>query len=81
MKLTFIDRKDIPKRQGYKRTKLIEVLKEFTDSEMTAARVDDHGYKDPAFAAQSLNSSAKRLGMTSIKAITRRNTVYLIKEI
>jgi hypothetical protein len=81
MKLTFIDRKDIPKRQGYKNTKLLEVLKEFTDSEMTAARVDDHGYKDPAVAVQALNASAKRFNMTGIKAITRNRTLYLIKEI
>jgi hypothetical protein len=48
---------------------------------MTAARVDDHGYKDPAVAVQALNASAKRFNMTGIKAITRNRTLYLIKEI
>ncbi len=81
MKLTFIDRKEIPERMGYKNTKLLEVLKEFTDSEMTAARVDDHGYKGHTAAAQALNASAKRFNMTGIKAITRNGILYLIKEV
>ena len=76
MKLTFIDRKDIPKRQ-----KNFDILKEFADSNASAARVDDHGYRDANNAAASINISAKRFGMTGIKAITRNKTLYLIKEI
>lgn len=81
MKLTFIDIKDIPKRQGYKNTKILKLLNEFAHSEMTAARVDDHEYKNAVVAAHALNQSEKRFNMTGIKAITRNGIIYLIKEI
>ena len=81
MKLTFIEKKDIPGRFEYKSTKILDLLKEFTESDATAARVDDHEYKSSTSAAATINASAKRFGMTGIKAISRNNKTYLIKEV
>ena len=80
MKLTPIKRGLIP-TSGYKSTKYSQLLKEFADSDMEAAMLDGHDCKSASVATTAINQSAKRFGMIGIKAITRQNKVYLIKEV
>lgn len=81
MKLTAVAKKDIPQSSGYRTTKILEVLKEFAESDMEAARVDCHEYKNVTTAQASFHASIKRFGMKNITAIARSNQLYLIKEL
>lgn len=79
MNLTPVKKTDIG--IGYRQTKLFALLQEFANSEHDAVRVDNHHYKSVASAANTLNKSAKRFSMYGIRAISRGNALYLIKEI
>lgn len=80
MRLIPIDRNEIPCINGYKTTKNLEILNEFTKIDAKAVRVDNNYGSKAASAASALNQSAKRFGMMGIKAIARRPYVYLVKE-
>ena len=76
--LTPVRKEDI---EGYKPTKVFAILQEFANSGYEAVRVDGHDYKNAFICAQAFNKSAQRFNMIGIKAITRKEAVYLIKEI
>lgn len=81
MKLTAVAKKEIPSINVYRATKLYKILQEFANSEMSAARIDDHGYKNATSARASFHASIKRFGMKNIIAMERQGQVYLIKEL
>ena len=71
--------KEIPKRKnGYKKTKNLKVLEEFEASGHACVRVDNHHYRNEMTCRNTLTKSAKRFGMTHIKAYLRDGKVYLI---
>lgn len=72
--LTLVPIEEIP--SSFRRTKLIRILEEFTDSGIAAARVD--GAREYKGLAVNLNRSAKRFGLP-VEAITRNGTIYLLR--
>ena len=77
MKLVPCDKKELGFL--YKRTKNLIILEEFANSEYDCVRVmfDNSGAKN---AVNSLNSSINRFRMNGIKAIKRKDKVYLVKD-
>lgn len=63
----------------YKQTKNGELLEEFVNSGLDAARVDGWTNATPYSAANSFNRSIERFKFTNIRAITRKGEVYLIR--
>lgn len=72
--LTLVPVEEIP--GSFRRTKLMRLLEEFTDSGIAAARVD--GACEYRGLAGNLNRSAKRFGLP-VEAITRHGTIYLLR--
>lgn len=79
MKLTPVDEKEL--KSKYRNTKVYSVLLEFSNSEHTAVRLDDHAYKTPNSGAMTFNKAAKHFNMPHIRATTRNGNIYLIKEL
>lgn len=80
MELVKIDRNSI-KRGCYKRSKNQKLLEEFVNSKMDCAEVKDFKQKNSKSCCNSLNISIKRYHMTGVRAIHRKNRVFLIKDI
>lgn len=65
--------------KSYKSTKLLTIIEEFIESDLECAKITEHTYVTPSSCAWALNEAIKRYHKTSIKAITRKGEVYLIK--
>ena len=72
--LTLVPVEEIP--GSFRRTKLMRLLEEFTDSGIAAARVD--GAASYHGLVGNLNRSAMRFSLP-VKAITRRGAVHLLR--
>lgn len=81
MRLTEINLNDIPNtRKAYKSTKILSLLMEFKNSDMTAARIDGAEYKSAYSGAQSIRKSVKRFNIGGIIVAERQGNIYLLKE-
>lgn len=54
-------------------------IKEFIDSGLDCAKVENWHHKKASGCSWSLNNCAKAYGFKNIKAITRKENVFLIK--
>ena len=64
----------------YKKTKWLEIIDEFVNSEMKCAKLEEWDNKSSKSAATALNNSIKRFNKKGIKAIERKGEVFLVKE-
>lgn len=64
----------------YKKTKWLEIIDEFVNSEMKCAKLEEWDNKSSNSAATALNNSIKRFNKKGIKAIERKGEVFLVKE-
>ena len=56
-----------------------EILEEFMNSDMECAEVMGYTNKTASSCANSLNGSIKRFGYHGVKAVSKKDKVYLIK--
>ena len=78
MTLVPANAKEVLKRYGYAKTKVLRVLEEFEASGHACVRIYNHNYRSGVSCRNALTKSAKRFGMTHIKACLRNGNVYLI---
>jgi hypothetical protein len=57
-----------------------DLILEFHESNLNCVKVEGYTQKTAFSCANSLRVSAKRLGLFHIKAMVRKDNVYLIKE-
>ena len=57
-----------------------EIIDEFIESGMKCAEVTEYSCKNAYVCAASLNSSIKRYRVFNVKAVSRNNRVYLVRE-
>lgn len=78
-----IERCDVSEiRKVRKTNKLMEMVQDFHESDMVAARVkyEKNEYKTPNYCATALNNAIRRCELrNSVKCVTRGGVVYLIK--
>lgn len=79
MRLVKSDIRKIEKT-NFSRTKNLEILEEFVESDMDCAEVKDFTQITAMSCATSLNNSIKRFNIGGIKAISREGKCYLIKK-
>lgn len=78
MRLTAYSAADI--RKGcYKKSDLLVLIEEFVNSDMECAKVEGFTHKSACSCASSFNLAIKRYNKGGIKAISRKNEVFLIK--
>ena len=65
----------------YNKTKNLELLEEFLNSDYDCVRVNGYTHKTADCCAKCLRGSIKRFGLKGISVITRKNEVFLIKNI
>lgn len=63
---------------NYKQTKNYAILKEFVDSGLEIALLEDYPHKNAACAQNCLTISAKRYGF-NVKIAARGNRVFIMK--
>ena len=78
MKLVAYDKKKL-KVDGYTPTANMRFIEEFANSSMDCAKVEGWTQKKAWYCATSLNNTIKRMGKKNIKAISRKNEVFLLK--
>ncbi len=64
----------------YKKTKWLDIIDEFVNSEMKCAKLEGWTNKTSSSAASACNISIKRFNKKGIKAIERKGEVFLVKE-
>lgn len=64
----------------YKKTINHRLIEEFRDSDMDCAEVTDFTHCSSESCAAALTACARRYGILTIRAISRKNKVFLIKE-
>lgn len=67
-------------KNGYKRTKLFDVLYRFQKDEIGVAEVDAEGYKNVSSCTAALRASIKRFGFANLTATTVDGKCYLINK-
>lgn len=81
MKLVPVDRTEIGiSRRGFRRSKNLDILTTFVESDMDTARLDAFDYTNARAGSSSLKASIKRFGFNGINAVSRKGNLYLIKE-
>ena len=65
----------------YKMTDNMEFIRNFVNSGLACAKVEDYTQKNAYICANVLNGAAKRLLCPHVKAITKKGEVYLINEL
>ena len=80
MKLTLYDKKRLGGRV-YKMTANYEILKQFVDSEMPCAKLEDYPHCSADSCVAALRTSAKRFGFDSVLVVMRKGEVYLINDL
>lgn len=78
MKLTKCNINEI-EHTYYKKSDNLALLEEFLNSNMDCAEVEGFTQKSASTCAASFNTSIKNYRFHGIKAISRRNKVYLVK--
>lgn len=78
MKLIPYDKKDLC--IGYRFTSNLKILEDFANSGLECAKVEGFPQKNAGQSAASLNQSIKRYKMFTIRAISRKGEVFLIKQ-
>lgn len=63
----------------YKKTANYELLKEFAESGLKCAEVEDFTQQSATGCANSLRQTLKRYRMGTVQAVTRNGRVFLIK--
>lgn len=79
MKLVPYNGKDL-NVNGYKKTKNLQFLEEFRDSDLDCAEVKEYTHNSADCCAAALNHSIKVFRLNRLRAIVRKGKVYLIKE-
>lgn len=79
MNLVAYDKKKLDNPYGYKRTKWFKIIDEFVESDMDCAKVKDFPHKSATSCAASLNRAIRRYHKDGIRAIERKEEVFLIK--
>lgn len=79
MKLVEQDVNKIEGLRFYVRSENRRILEEFADRGFACARVDDYTQCNARCCASSLNASIKRFKIGNIKAMVRKNKVFLIR--
>lgn len=64
----------------YKKSKWLEIIDEFVNSEMKCAKLEGWTHKTSSSAASAFNVSIKRFNKKGIRAIERKGEVFLVKE-
>jgi hypothetical protein len=77
-KLIPFDKKNIPGKGEYAKTKNYTILMEFIESGIECAKLEGWTHRDEHGAAASMNNSAKKFRL-GVRAIARKGEVYLIK--
>ena len=80
MRLVKYDLNKINNVKGYKKTKNQVIIEEFAASDMDCAKVEDYTTKTSAACAWTLNNAIKRFKIAGIRAISRGDEVFLIRE-
>lgn len=63
----------------YKKSELLKILEEFTESDMESAKIEDYSHKSASSCVASFGNAIRRYKMNGIKALTRNGEVFLIK--
>ena len=78
MKLVPVDEKMLT--GGYKTTSNKQIIDEFIESGMKCAEIEGFTQKDAKSCACSFYQTIKRFRVFNVKAIVRKNRVFLIRE-
>lgn len=81
MRLVKCNRSEIGKIYTIKKTERLMILEEFVNSEMDCAKLEGWTNHSASACAASMNQSIKRYNMSSIRACSRGNNVYLVKNV
>lgn len=79
MKLNKVDKTQINSISGYKKSKNMDLIEQFRDSNMDCAEIVDYTAKDGHGCASSINQTLRRTHCKTVKAIVRKGRPYLIK--
>ena len=79
MRMVACNLNEIESKGVYKKSDNFKILNEFAESEHTCVMIEDYTQKNAMCCAASLNTSIKRYHMTGIRAISRKDKVYLIR--
>lgn len=71
---------DVKKVKYYSTTKNLKIIKEFKESNLQCAKIEDFPHADARSCYSSLVGSIKRFGIVGVRVITSRGEVFLIKE-
>ena len=66
-------------QKGYRSCKLQQLLKDFIESDLACAEVQEHNYASVNTGAAALRKAARRCGYHQIQAGTRRDRLYLYR--
>lgn len=80
MRLVAYDREKVKNIGGYKMTPNMKIINEFAESNADCVKVEYWTQKHAWVTAQSLNNTMKRMKKTGMRAISRGNEVFMIKE-
>lgn len=67
------------RKTGYKRTKNLELLLEFEESNLDCVEIVDYHHKSSSSCESSIANSIKNFGFDFIKVVVVDKRVYLIK--
>lgn len=76
MKLVPYEKK---KLYGYKLCRNQEIIKEFLESGMDCAKLEDYSQKNTNSARSALLNSMKRMGIHNVSIVVRKGEVFLLK--
>lgn len=79
MRLVECDKSEINLKNYKKKTRWLEVIDEFMESDVKCCRIEDYTNKSAASCESSLNHAIKRYNKKGIKAVIRNGIVYLVK--
>lgn len=79
MKLVKVDGNWRDLQKGYKDAKIQQLLKEFIDSDMDCAEVQDFTYANANSGAAAMRKSARRCGYHQISAGSRQGRLYIYR--
>lgn len=68
--------------KGYirKKTNVTKLIDAFLDSGMQVAKLEEWEYVSAISGAGTINRAAKRLGINTVKAITRIGEIFLVRQ-
>ena len=63
-----------------KKTNVTKLIDDFTNSGIQVAKLEDWEYVTAISGAGTINRAAKRLGIHTVKAVTRNGEIFLVRQ-